>query len=363
MALLTGTALSLVVLEGTDVRRIGEIPTGLPSLQLPVFSAEQWEIMLIDAAVLGMLGCIDALLTSVIADNLTCKQHNSDKELIGQGLGNMVSGLFGGLPGAGATMGTVVNIQSGGRTALSGLLRAGILIVLMLGAAELTALIPLAVLAGIAMHVGLNIIDWRFIRRAPRLSGKGALIMYGVILLTVFEDLIIAVGVGLFVANVITIRRLSDLMADDIRTVLDPDDEDAGFNSEERRMLHEAGGCVLVVQLSGPMIFGASKAITDMRLDEETAHILVLDLQNASYLGVSAGLALERAVADALATGTEVYVCGAGGQVQNRLETLGLLDRLSTDHVFATRESALRAALSRVSSLGIHPLKPSPQPP
>lgn len=345
VALVVGTILSITVLEGYDIRRIGEIPTGLPSLQLPQFSADQWEIMVIDAAVLGMLGCIDALLTSVIADNITRSQHNSDKELVGQGLGNVMSGLFGGLPGAGATMGTVVNIQAGGRTALSGLVRVAVLMVVVLGAAELTATIPLAVLAGIAMHVGFNIVDWGFIKRAHRISGKGALIMYGVILLTVFEDLIIAVGAGLFIANVITIRRLSDLLAEDIRTVLDPTDQDAGFNAEEQRMLRQADGRVMVVQLSGPMIFGASKAISGMRLDEETGRILVLDLENASYLGVSAGLALERAVLDALDVGIEIYLSGAKGQVLERLQTLGLLQRLSEDRLYRSREAAISRAL------------------
>ena len=151
LALVVVTLASIAVLGNADIRRIGEISTTLPELRMPVFSVEQWRVMLLDAVVLGMLGCIDALLTSVVADSLTRTQHNSNKELIGQGVGNVMSGLFGGLPGAGATMGTVVNIQAGARTALSGLVRAGILLVVVLWAAGLTAVIPLAVLAGIAL--------------------------------------------------------------------------------------------------------------------------------------------------------------------------------------------------------------------
>ncbi|MCA1994688.1 MAG: sodium-independent anion transporter, partial [Coleofasciculus sp. S288] len=149
VALVVGTVISLVVFQGVDIRRIGEIPMGLPALQMPTFSASQFQTMLIDALVLGMLGCIDALLTAVIADSITRTQHDSDKELIGQGIGNLMSGLFGGIAGAGATMGTVVNIQTGGRTALSGLTRAIVLLVVILGAANLTEVIPMAVLAGI----------------------------------------------------------------------------------------------------------------------------------------------------------------------------------------------------------------------
>ena len=122
--------------------------------------------MFIDAAVLGMLGCIDALLTSVVADSLTRTEHNSHKELVGQGLANIASGVLGGLPGAGATMGTVVNIQAGGRSALSGIVRAVILMVVVLAAAPLASTIPLAVLAGIALKVGIDIIDWDFLQRA-----------------------------------------------------------------------------------------------------------------------------------------------------------------------------------------------------
>ncbi len=345
VALVVATMVSLTLLGGIEIRRIGEIPTGLPDLQLPVFSSVQWRTMIIDAAVLGMLGCIDALLTSVIADSLTGSRHRSDKELVGQGVGNVMSGLFGGLPGAGATMGTVVNIQAGGRTALSGLVRVAVLLIVVLGAAGLTANIPLAVLAGIAMHVGFNIVDWKFLGRAHRISPKGALIMYAVILLTVFADLIIAVGVGLFVANVITIRRLSELLAEDIRVLRDPDDDSAGFSDAERQMLQKAAGQVLVVQLAGPLPFGAAKAISDLRLEETKNRSVVIDLAGATYVGVSAGLALERAVADALEAGIDVYLAGAGGQVRDRLQTLGVIESLRDEHVFGEREDAISHAV------------------
>jgi SulP family sulfate permease len=262
LALIAVTLVSVMLFENSDIRRIGEIPTGLPEIRMPVFSAEQWEVMLIDAIVLGMLGCIDALLTSVIADSITRTQHNSNKELIGQGIGNMMSGLFGGLPGAGATMGTIVSIQSGARTALSGLVRAAILVVVVLWAADLTAVIPLAVLAGIALKVGIDIIDWGFLKRAHRMSGKGALITYSVVALTVFVDLIAAVGIGLFVANVMTIMRLSELQADDVKAVTDPDATDLELAPREREILRAAAGKVLLLHLRGAMIFGTSRVIS-----------------------------------------------------------------------------------------------------
>ncbi|MGB5539513.1 MAG: SulP family inorganic anion transporter, partial [Gammaproteobacteria bacterium] len=209
-ALVVVTLMSVTLFEPDSIRRIGEIPTGLPEIRLPVFSIEQWQVMLVDAVILGVLGSIDALLTSVVADSLTRQEHNSDRELVGQGIGNAMSGLFGGLPGAGATMGTVVGIQAGARTALAGLVRVAILCVVVLWVADLTAVIPLAVLSGIALKVGIDIIDWNFLKRAYRISPKGSMITFGVILLTVFVDLIVAVGIGLFVANVMTVMRLSE---------------------------------------------------------------------------------------------------------------------------------------------------------
>ena len=122
LALLLGTIVSIFILSG-EIRIIGEIPTGLPSMQMPAFDWGHWQTILVNALVLAMLGSIDALLTSVIADSMTKQESNANKELIGQGIGNIASGLFGGLPGAGATMGTVVNIQAGAQTALSGLIR------------------------------------------------------------------------------------------------------------------------------------------------------------------------------------------------------------------------------------------------
>ncbi|NES23757.1 MAG: SulP family inorganic anion transporter, partial [Symploca sp. SIO3E6] len=276
VALVAGTVLALFLFpEPEAIRRIGEIPTGLPSLQVPTFTASEFQTMLIDALVLGMLGCIDALLTSVVADSLTRTQHNSDKELIGQGLGNLASGLFGGIAGAGATMGTVVNIQAGGRTAVSGLTRAFILLVVVLGAASLTATIPMAVLAGIALKVGINIIDWDFLKRAHKVSLKAAMIMYGVILLTVFVDLIVAVGVGVFVANILTIERLSKLQAQDVKTITDADDQIL-MSDQEKELLDLANGRVLLFHLSGPMIFGVSKAIARQQVAMEDHDVLIL---------------------------------------------------------------------------------------
>jgi SulP family sulfate permease len=347
LALVVVTILSVTIITAEDTRRIVEIPTGLPAFQMPVFSMSEWRIMLVDALVLGMLGCIDALLTSVIADSLTRTQHNSDKELIGQGIGNTVSGLFGGLPGAGATMGTVVGIQAGARTALSGLVRASILVVVVLWAADLTATIPLAVLAAIALKVGIDIIDWNFIRRAHRISLKGALISYSVIGLTVFVDLIVAVGLGLFIANVITVTRLSEMQEDDVKAVNTVDDLDKlELSPQEQDLMSAAKGKILLLHLRGAMIFGTSRVISRKYSEIEECNTLIIDLTNVYHLGVSSSLALEESILDMAKAGRCVYIIGAKGQVKQRLQSLGLLSIIPENNLLDNRAEAMERALA-----------------
>jgi SulP family sulfate permease len=344
LALLIGTAVSLFVFANADIRRIGEIPVGLPELQIPTFTPGQITTMVIDAMVLGMLGCIDTLLTAVISDSLTRNEHNSNKELIGQGLGNIVAGLFGGLPGAGATMGTVVNIQTGARSALSGVTRALILLVVVLGAAQLTENIPLAVLAGIALAVGVNILDWSFLKRAHRVAPSTALIMYGVMLLTVFVDLIVAVGVGVFIANILTIDRLSELQSRNVKSITDADDA-VQLSTEERRLLDRANGRVLLFYLSGPMIFGVSKAIARQHATVDRYRAMVIDLSNVPLIDVTISLAIENAIKDAVEANCEVFVVSPDPNLHTEFERLGIADLIPDDHMLHNRHEALQRAV------------------
>ena len=351
LALVVGTALSLSLFSSAELRTIPEFSAAFPTFQLPTFSSDHLRLMVIDAAVLGMLGCIDALLTSVVADSLTRTEHNSNKELIGQGLANVVSGLFGAMPGAGATMGTVVNIQSGGRTALSGIVRAMVLMLVVLLAAPLASRIPLAVLAGIAVKVGIDIIDWDFLQRAHHLSVKAAVITYGVIALTVLVDLITAVGIGVFVANVLTIDRMSTLQSRKVKTISTTDD-DVELSDEEQQLLDQASGMVLLFQLAGPMIFGVAKAISREHNAIGNCQAVVFDLSEVSHLGVTAAIALENAVKEAMEVGRDVFMVGVSGSTETRLRKLKLLDRLPESHVTSDRLSALRLAVDGLPSHG-----------
>ncbi|MEO1003332.1 MAG: SulP family inorganic anion transporter [Cyanobacteria bacterium J06638_7] len=355
IALVLGTILSLTLLSGAadgaaadeGIRRIGAFASGFPRLQAPTFTLGSLQGMLVNGAVLGMLGCIDALLTSVIADSLTRSEHDSNKELIGQGLGNLASGLFGGIAGAGATMGTVVNIQAGARSALSGLCRAVVLMVVILAGAGLAARIPLAVLAGIALKVGVDIVDWSFLRRAHRISLKGALIMYLVIVLTVLVDLIAAVGIGVFIANILTIDTMTDLQTRSVRSV-STGDGDLLIPADEKELLNQGRGQVLLFQLTGAMIFGVAKAIGREHNAIGDCRAVIFDLSEVSHLGVTAALAVENAVEEALEAGREVFVVGATGKTRVRLERLGLFEKVPADHIHLSRKQALTKALAAV---------------
>ena len=348
LALVVGTLLAVSVFSGAGLRTIPSFSAEFPSLSMPDFSGGQIRMMVVNAAVLGMLGCIDALLTSVVADSLTRTEHDSNKELIGQGLANVASGLFGALPGAGATMGTVVNIQAGGRTALSGVIRAVVLMLVVLLAAPLASMIPLAVLAGIALKVGIDIIDWEFLKRAHHLSPKAAVITYGVIVLTVLVDLITAVGIGVFVANVLTIDRMSALQSKKVKTISTTDD-DVELSEEEQSLLDQAAGKVLLFQLAGPMIFGVAKAISREHNAIGNCQAVVFDLSEVSHLGVTAAIALENAVKEAMEVGRQVFMVGATGSTANRLRKLKLLERLPERHITSDRLQARQLAVAELT--------------
>lgn len=345
VALVFGTVLAATVFAGEDLRRIGEIPMGLPMPQLPVLTAEQMRTILVEGMILGLLGCIDSLLTAMIADSLTREQHDSNRELVGQGIGNIVSGLFGGLPGAGATMGTVVNIQVGARSPMAGIIRAAILLLVVLVIAPLLESIPMAVLAAIALKVGVDILDWSFLKRAHHVSLTATFIMYGVMALTVFVDLVVAVGLGVFIANILTIERLSKLQAEGVRTI-DTSDDDLPLDDRERELFELGKGHIILLHLSGPMIFGVAKAISREQeaLRTKQGRVLILDLKDVPILSTTVALALENVVLEARKAGVPVFLAQASGDVRERFERLAKTRPMEITFC-ETRVEALECAL------------------
>ncbi|NRA94363.1 MAG: SulP family inorganic anion transporter, partial [Psychroserpens sp.] len=197
-----------------DVPIIGEIPSGLPSIQIDgllSIPSEAYYLVGEYATILAILGSIDSLLTSVIADNMTKTKHNSNRELIGQGIGNAIAAIFGGIPGAGATKGTVVNINSGGRTRLSGTVHGLFLLAVLLGLGTLAAYIPLSVLAGLLIPIGFKIIDTKGLKHLLVVPRADAIVLVLVLLITTFGSLIQAVGIGLLLASLLFMKRASDI--------------------------------------------------------------------------------------------------------------------------------------------------------
>ncbi len=205
----------------------------------------------------------------------------------------------------------------------------------------------MAVLAGIALKVGIDILDWSFLKRSHKISAKGSLIMYGVLLLTVFVDLIVAVGIGVFIANILTINQLSEMQSSEVKLISDIDD-DVKLSDEHKQLLDKGKGRVLLFCLSGPMIFGLSKAIAREHNAMKEADALVMDLTEVPSLGVTASLAIENVIRDAHDKGLEVYVVGASEKIQRRLQKLGLFDLIHPEHVMSDRTTALKQAVDRV---------------
>ena len=328
--------------DKANVRLIGAIELGWPNFNLPLMPFDHnWSSVFLDAFLLALLGSIDTILTALIADSLTREEHNSNRELMGQGLANLSAGLLGTLPGAGATMGTVVNIRTGARNRWSGVMRSVFLIVLIFGAAPLIQFIPLALLAAIAFKVGIDILDWSFIKRAHKISQGALFIMYGVLLVTIFVDLVIAVGLGIFVANMLTIEKLSHLQSFNLRMISDSVDT-APLSDEEKDIFDKIRDKVYLFYLSGPMIFGVARAIQRERKNIAPCNHLILDLEDVTHLDTTVLLAIENMVDEALDFGKNVYLVPGKHFIEKRLRKLKLPQKIGAENIFQDRLSALR---------------------
>lgn len=341
IALFLGTVAVWLWLPG--VPTLGDIPTGFPDPKLPTLSWNAFPDMLTSALILALLGSIDSLLTSLIADNVTRTHHESDRELIGQGIGNALAGLFGAIPGAGATMRTVINVRSGGQTPISGMIHAALLLAIVLGLGPLASHIPHAVLAGILLKVGIDIIDWPFLKRLRRAPRASTVLMGMVLLLTVFVDLIMAVGVGVVAASLLFVKRMSDLQLQSIRTAKGGVG-DVPLTPEESDLLAKLGDKTMYYHLSGALSFGAAKGMTRRLAIDSDCHVLLLDLSDVTFLDTSAALAFEDVIAKARDLDMRTIVIGLREPVADILDRLDVLKLVPPEDRHADRMVALRHA-------------------
>ena len=331
VALLAGAALGMLWL--TDAPVIGEIPRGLPAPMLALPSADFLLGALQPAIILALLGAVDSLLTSLVADSMTGTRHRPDKELVGQGLGNMISGVFGGMPGAGATIGTVTNIRAGGSTPVSGAIRAVFLLALLLGLGQYVEPIPHAVLAGILMKIGWDIVDWRLLSRIHRLRRDHLVVMLLTLALTVVVDLVTAVAIGLIVAGMNHARQLKGLELDSVVSV--PVLDRAFFAGEEGMKISDPlQARVGMVALRGTLTVASSRNLVSViGADIKDHEIVVFDFSGAKYLDDSAAMVIEQILDVARDVDTEVIVVGLSGTVAEMIDTMDVLGGVPGDHV------------------------------
>ena len=303
---LPATLISLILVSGVsyllslDAPLIGSLPRGLPVPALGSFtgiSFDDLRMALLPALMLAGLGTIDTLLTSVVADNITRTRHNSNRELIGQGIGNMVASLFGGIPGAGATMRTVVNIKSGGKTRLSGATHALFLLVILLGLGRFVSFIPLAALSGVLITVGTGIIERRGIRSLFSMPKSDAFILVIVLVLTVFVDLLEAVAIGMVIASLVFMRKASSLIEESTTlTRVEKDDHEMAWGDEANLHLDHYKQ-VYIKRLEGPLFFGVANRIME-RITKipPDARVVIFRMKNVPYMDLSGLYALEEVI-------------------------------------------------------------------
>ncbi|NVJ63256.1 MAG: SulP family inorganic anion transporter [Flavobacteriaceae bacterium] len=316
---------------------IAQIPQGFPMPRLEIFTEFSFGAIspyLFTALSLALLGAIDSLLTSVVADNMTKTKHNPNKELIGQGIGNAVAGLFGGIPGAGATIRTVVNINAGGKTRLSGIIAGLLLLVVLLALGPIASKIPAAVLSGILITVGIGVMDYKGLKAIPHIPIGEIAIMVVVLLLSVFWDLVSAVGIGLVLASLIFMKKMGDATAQQtkITPVSHKEDEDHMLSKE-----------VYVKKLEGPLFFGSTSDLQELakKVPNEIKHIILV-MDKSSYIDQTGLYALEEMIIGWEMNSIEVYLVGIQSQPRLRLERISIIPKLiSKEQIFKSIEDCL----------------------
>jgi SulP family sulfate permease len=327
-ALMTGTLILLFfpeffssTAEPLNTMILGSIPTGLPSFQMPVWESGIIFDMLASGLMLAILGSIDSLLTSLVSDEITRTHHKSDRELVGQGIGNTLSGLFGGLPGAGATMRTITNVKAGGLTPISGVLHAILLLAIVLGGAQYAQSIPLAVLGAILVKVGTDIIDWEYLKNLRSMPKSGAFIMFVVLGITIFYNLMAAVGVGLVMASLIFLQRMTNIQIAGIVSIQTI--EEASHLDETHQALIRAGN-TLFYQLNGPMSFGSAKSIVKDFSSKSNYSRVILDLSNVPAIDYTASRAIVEICNICKENSAQIEVIGTNTKVKDFLKNIGV---------------------------------------
>lgn len=343
---------AIAIFAKLDYRPIPEIPQGLPALKTEIFTGFSFASItpyIFTALTLALLGAIDSLLTSVVADNMTKTKHKPNKELVGQGIGNSIAALFGGIPGAGATIRTVVNINSGGKTRISGMIAGVLLFIILLALAPVASQIPAAVLAGILITVGIGVMDYKGLRAIPALPkdiklgplklSSEVLIMIVVLVLSSFWDLVYAVGIGLVIASLMFMKKIGDLTAErsDVKPLKEEAwDDEADFPTQLKEE-------VFIKHLKGPLFFGSTSDFQQLTLQiPDTASIVIIRLGRMQYMDQSGLYAMEDMLLELKSKGVDVLFVNLLKQPRYMMERIDIIpDFIPEDHIFKSFKKCL----------------------
>ena len=332
---------------------IKEIPSGFPVPNLKMFSSFSIEAIspyIFTAIALALLGAIDSLLTSVVADNMTKTKHKPNKELIGQGIGNSIASIFGGIPGAGATIRTVVNINAGGRTKLSGMVAGVMLLIIMLGFSSVASKIPAAVLAGILVTVGIGVMDYKGLKAIPSLPrdikvlgiklSSEVLIMMVVLVLSSLWDLVYAVGIGLIIASLMFMKKIGDLTAQqsNVKSLKEePWADEIGMTKKIRET-------VFIKHIKGPLFFGSTSDFQQLvKQIPNTATTIIIRMDKMQYIDQSGLYALEDIIVDLKKEGKNILFVDLQKQPRYMLERIDMVpDLVSEESIFNNFKSCLQ---------------------
>ena len=350
------TLVALIVMSGIAIgfglpyRPIEEIPSGLPIPNLGIiteFSLGAVAPFIFTALTLALLGAIDSLLTSVVADNMTKTQHKPNKELIGQGIGNSIAAIFGGIPGAGATIRTVVNIHAGGKTKLSGMMAGVLLLVILLALGPIASKIPAAVLAGILITVGIGVMDYRGLKAIPYMPKTEVFVMIVVLVLSSVWNLVYAVGIGLVIASLMFMKQIGDLTSKQskIKTIDEeeswPDEGDFPTNLKEE---------VFIKHVNGPLFFGSTSEFQQLiRQIPDTASTIIIRTEKMPYMDQSGLYAMEDILVELVNNGKQVLFVGLLQQPKYMLERIDIIpDLISPENVLPDFKTSIDWVLKNV---------------
>ncbi len=343
------TLVALLVMSGIAIgfklnyRPIEEIPSGLPIPNLEIFtnfSLGSITPYIFTALTLALLGAIDSLLTSVVADNMTKTKHKPNKELIGQGIGNSIGAIFGGIPGAGATIRTVVNINAGGKTRLSGMMAAVLLLVILLALGPIASQIPAAVLAGILITVGIGVMDYKGLKAIPYMPRPEVIIMIVVLILSSVWNLVYAVGIGLVIASLMFMKKIGDLTAErsDVKSLL----KEKAW-SDEIDFPEELKEKVFIKHIKGPLFFGSTSDFQQlMNQIPDSASTIIIRMGRMQYIDQSGLYALEDALVDLVKDGKKVLLVNIIEQPRYLLEKIDIIpDLVPKEQIFKTFDECI----------------------